>query len=90
MQVRMIRNSDSRARRGAESAPGRAIVAAMAQRPPAAENSSRLAAVAGAIAGLALALLFGNAALAALSQGWEQLVLPAYHTLNLASFATCL
>jgi hypothetical protein len=61
----------------------------MAQRPPA-EKSSRLAAIAGAIAGLALALLFGNAALAALDRSWEQVVLPAYHTLNLASFATCL
>jgi hypothetical protein len=62
----------------------------MAQRPPIADRSSRLAALAGAIAGLALALLFGNAALAALDQGWEQVVLPAYHTLNLASFTTCL
>ena len=75
---------------GADGAPRRAIVAAMAQRPPAAEKGSRLAAIAGAIAGLALALLFGNEALAALGQSWEHVVLPAYHTLNLASFASCL
>ncbi|HVO14084.1 MAG TPA: hypothetical protein VMV26_02680 [Alphaproteobacteria bacterium] len=62
----------------------------MASRPPDRDKHSRLAAIAGAVAGLALALLFGNDAIAAVAQGWDQIVLPAFHTLNLASFTTCL
>jgi hypothetical protein len=62
----------------------------MTSRPPAPEKHSRLAAVAGALVGLALAFLFGGDAIAAVTQGWEQIVLPAFYTLNLAGFATCL
>jgi hypothetical protein len=49
-----------------------------------------VAALAGALAGLALALLFGADLGAALAHGWESVVLPAFQTLNLSGFATCL
>jgi hypothetical protein len=62
----------------------------MPPRPPAPEKHGRLAAIAGALTGLALALLFGGDAIAAVAHGWESVVLPAFHTLNLSGFATCL
>jgi hypothetical protein len=54
------------------------------------DRRSRVAALAGALAGLALALLFGADLGAALAHGWESVVLPAFQTLNLSGFATCL
>jgi hypothetical protein len=61
----------------------------MTARPIARDSRTRLAALAGAATGLALALLFGADIGAALAQGWETVVLPAFHALNLSGFATC-
>jgi hypothetical protein len=60
---------------------------AMTARPTARDSRSRLAALLGAATGLGLALLFGIGA--ALAQGWDTVVLPAFHALNLSGFATC-
>ncbi|HEX7007293.1 MAG TPA: hypothetical protein VF274_09140 [Alphaproteobacteria bacterium] len=44
----------------------------------------------GVVLGAALALAFGADLGAALAHGWDTVVLPAYHTLNMSGFATCL
>jgi hypothetical protein len=62
---------------------------AMTARPIASDRRTRLAALLGAATGLAVALLFGADIGAVLSQGWEAVVLPAFHALNLSGFASC-
>ncbi|MGE5147677.1 MAG: hypothetical protein ACM3N5_13070 [Candidatus Eiseniibacteriota bacterium] len=57
--------------------------------PIAQDRRFRLAALAGAATGLVLALLFGTDLFAALQQGWNHVVLPAFNELYLAGFAIC-
>ena len=59
-------------------------------RPPSPDRRTRLAAVAGALTGSAVALLFGHSAIAGLTHGWDSVVLPAFYALSLSGFATCL
>jgi hypothetical protein len=62
---------------------------AMTARPTTRDSHTRLAALLGAATGLGLALIFGADIGTALAQGWETVVLPAFHALNLSGFASC-